>query len=241
VQKWIGGSVVALVLFGLFVAFVASPIGPRDPTAPRNSASSTSELVAPQSAPLAIHNGAIKPRLTVKRPSIQSIGTSLNVAKVDGDQNAATLASGDKADDHPLGKGITVEQDKDEPHAQHHVSDADNGSTVKLSVGQSVAIRLKENRTTGFGWKLENPSNASKQGVDAVPPHMELVYDKSHRGVGRSSAGRQLVGVPGQHVFVLKATSIGRSEICAAYRRPWESVATPAGQIYCVFVDVTEH
>lgn len=124
--------------------------------------------------------------------------------------------------------------------AKHVLTEANKGETVKLKVGEKMAIRLVENKTTGFGWALEDRADPTKQGVSAVPATLELVHDKSRKSIARGPTGRPLVGAPGEHVFVLKASRAGTTPLCAAYRRPWLPVSsTDPAQLYCLTVEVT--
>jgi predicted secreted protein len=58
---------------------------------------------------------------------------------------------------------------------------------VRVGEGQRVTIRLKENRTTGYGWVLEEAGKAQVHGEAAVPNNLRLVTDKSlpseHKGM----------------------------------------------------------
>ena len=95
-----------------------------------------------------------------------------------------------------------------------------SGREIELALGQQVAIRLPENRTTGFQWDLESSGK----------PVCVLVND----------AVEGQTGAPGQgatHLWKFRAARPGQGTIALAYRRPWERQAAPA-QTFTVRVRV---
>jgi len=118
--------------------------------------------------------------------------------------------------------------------AKIHLTEADSGSRVSVPLGAVVAIRLKENRTTGYGWQLENPSDPTITGAAAVVGDaLQLGLDKSVKST------KQLIGAGGSHVFLLAAKNVGESVVHAAYRRPWLPVTDEPASVFTVTVDVT--
>jgi predicted secreted protein len=91
------------------------------------------------------------------------------------------------------------------------VDESANGETVELGVGQTLELRLPENRTAGFRWQIE----AGGQSVGSL----------------ESDAYEAAAGPPGRggtRVLSFKAERSGEDEIKLAYRRPWEESAPPA-------------
>jgi len=212
--KWIGGGLIGLVVLGLLVAFASSP------TATPSSSPSTSSSTAPTTQQLNT------PSLAVKAPIPQTVAAG-GAARL-GVHSGSGSGSG---------SGSTVEEVRG---AKAVLTAENNGDTVQLKVGDKLAIRLVENKTTGFGWSLEDPADATKQGLSAVPATLELVHDKSRKSMAKGPSGRALVGAPGEHVFVLRGVVPGSSDLCVAYRRPWLPVtSTEPAQKFCVKVNVS--
>jgi inhibitor of cysteine peptidase len=95
------------------------------------------------------------------------------------------------------------------------LTEADNGKSVTVKVGDLVAISLKGNPTTGYSWRTAKLDGKSieqsgdpKYTVDAHQPGM--------------------VGVGGMFVFIFKATKPGKTEVNLEYVRPWEKNKKPA-------------
>jgi predicted secreted protein len=88
------------------------------------------------------------------------------------------------------------------------VGESENGTTVNLTVGQTLEISLPANPTTGFDWLY-----------GAWPSQLTSVSDTYE-----TTAGAGVVGAGGMRTFVLKATSDGTAQVRLGYARPWESV-----------------
>ena len=107
------------------------------------------------------------------------------------------------ADAAPAGK--TVEMSKD-----------DNGKSVTVRPGDTIRIKLKSNRTTGYSWaEVKDKTDAkvlkSEGGEYKVDEHPE-----------------GMVGVGGNEVWTFKALAAGTTEIVLEYARPWEKDKEPA-------------
>lgn len=98
-----------------------------------------------------------------------------------------------------------------------------NGTEIDLAVGETVEVRLEENRTTGFKWVLESPSEG--EGVCA------LVGDDFEKG--------KAIGQPGTHRWEFRAEKAGSGTIALSYQRPWEKNQLPA-RSFTLKVRVTE-
>ena len=79
------------------------------------------------------------------------------------------------------------------PPPAHIVSEADNGSAVRLAPGEAVTVILEERPTTGFRWK-----------VARTPPCCEVKQDDF-----QAPAAGAPPGAPGKHSWRLEATRTG--------------------------------
>jgi predicted secreted protein len=109
------------------------------------------------------------------------------------------------------------------PHSLHRVPDAnapavtvgeaDAGRTIELERGQSIAVLLPSNRSTGFRWSLA-PASA---GVLTTAGDASYTQDSSGA-----------VGAPGVETWTFRASQRGRQELRFEYRRPWEKTVPPS-------------
>ena len=84
-----------------------------------------------------------------------------------------------------------------------------SGKQVELSVGQSLAVTLNSNASTGYSWYLAQNSD-------------ETVLNKT--GNEYISPQTTLVGAGGKDEWTFKALKKGNSTISMGYSRPWESM-----------------
>lgn len=109
------------------------------------------------------------------------------------------------------------------PHSLHRVPDADAlavtlgeadaGRTIDVRRGQSIAVLLPSNRSTGFRWSL----------VPASAGVLNVVTD-----VGYTQDSPGAVGAPGVETWTFQASRPGQQELRFEYRRPWEKTVPPA-------------
>jgi inhibitor of cysteine peptidase len=88
------------------------------------------------------------------------------------------------------------------------LSDADVPGEHDLSVGEELVVRLQENPTTGFRWRLAELPDAvtvAEDGFEAQAPERH-----GHGGV---------------HTFRLRPTAPGEYRVAAALGRSWGSAA----------------
>lgn len=131
---------------------------------------------------------------------VQGLSAGNYTVNVNGVTGSFELAVDNKLDELP---GPT-------PSGQKEITEADNGTTISLEKGETFYLKLKENPTTGYEWKL----NLS-QGLD-------LVSDKYYPP--ESKEGEEpLVGAGGVHEWEIKANSEGTQLVTAVYKRPWEN------------------
>ncbi len=86
----------------------------------------------------------------------------------------------------------------------------ESGKVITVNVGDTIKVLLPSNPTTGYGWRFFIENGKDKVTVlkdDFIPPK----YD-----------GR--VGVGGEHIYELRATSAGNAKIAGYYYRPWEGL-----------------
>ncbi len=103
----------------------------------------------------------------------------------------------------------------------------DDGKTISVTVGDTIAIKLDSNPSTGYGWQVTGISTASavqngKIEFESPPPPKD---------------GRIRVGQGGTAVITFDAVSAGKSTISLEYRRPWEKGKAPA-RTFTITLDV---
>ena len=99
------------------------------------------------------------------------------------------------------------------------VSQSQNGGTVALAKGETLAVELAGNPTTGYEWTIAQ--------LDAA--FLRLV-DSSY------SADSSAIGSGGTFVFRFEALQSGNTTLGLVYRRSWESTA--ADQAFTLSVDI---
>ena len=104
------------------------------------------------------------------------------------------------------------------------IDEQQDGQKVELSVDEELAIRLGENPTTGFRWKLESKGEPACTLVDSINPTS-------------SSGGR--VGAGGIHTWKFRAAQPGEATIKLLYHRPWEKDEPPE-RTFTLHVNVTK-
>jgi predicted secreted protein len=97
------------------------------------------------------------------------------------------------------------------------VTAADNGKTVKASVGNLVRITLESNPSTGYNWELRDFDYGAA--------------DFYSSDVVARKGGNVFVGAPGNTVITLQAVKPGSQQITLVYRRPW----VPPDQVAATF------
>lgn len=85
------------------------------------------------------------------------------------------------------------------------VGQSDSGSTVKAAVHDVIVVRLAENPTTGFSWKMTQSSGLEVLGD-------EYIADE---------APGDMVGVGGTHEWRIKVAEPGEQVIKGEYRQEW--------------------
>jgi len=114
-----------------------------------------------------------------------------------------------------------------------HLTDADNGSTVKLGRGGTLIISLESNPSTGYSWSF----------AGLAGPELELVGEPQY--VPPTSTATPVVGAAGTQVFTFRATGTGMPpagtpaivQLALDYKRGFEPDATPA-QAFRITVEI---
>ena len=104
------------------------------------------------------------------------------------------------------------------------LTEADNGSSVKLASGGQLIVALTSNASTGYTWSVQDPA----------PSQLELQGEPKYVPPGSTT---NVVGAAGTQVFTFVAQSSGSAKLTLQYKRPFEPNAAPA-QTFSVTVDV---
>jgi inhibitor of cysteine peptidase len=101
------------------------------------------------------------------------------------------------------------------------INEAQNDSSIELSVGDELVITLDGNPTTGYQWEME-PINNNVVELQNLPEY---------------KSGNSLVGSGGQYKFTLKAVKTGSSTVALKYYRSFEADVPPI-QTYSIDIMV---
>jgi inhibitor of cysteine peptidase len=103
------------------------------------------------------------------------------------------------------------------------ITETSDGSTITLAVGQMVELRLKENPTTGFRWRLQRDGAPACRIVsDALEPP--------------AAEGPPVPGRGGTHVWHIQAVQVGLCDLALTYERGWQP--DPAAVTFSVHLHV---
>lgn len=94
----------------------------------------------------------------------------------------------------------------------HQVTEKQNGSQIKVKLGDKLRVALAGNPTTGYAWEIaeNNPKLLALQG------EVEYQAEKTN-----------LVGSGGTFLFTFKAIAKGNTSLKLIYRRPFEKDVSP--------------
>ncbi|MEE2826988.1 MAG: protease inhibitor I42 family protein [Planctomycetota bacterium] len=101
------------------------------------------------------------------------------------------------------------------------LTNADNGKSLQVTVGQKIQIRLDSNPTTGFRW---NNTTRSKK--------LKLAGEISYQPGGTA------LGSGGVSTATFKAVQVGKGKIVLEYKRDFED--KPAAKTFSVKINVVE-
>jgi predicted secreted protein len=95
------------------------------------------------------------------------------------------------------------------------LTDAHNGKTVAVGVGQSFDVVLRGNPTTGYEWRVDKiASRAVEQNGKA-----DYTMDKRRR---------RMMGVGGTYTFHFDVKQAAKTKVRFVYARSWEKNTEPA-------------
>jgi inhibitor of cysteine peptidase len=89
----------------------------------------------------------------------------------------------------------------------------DDGNQITLAKGQTLAINLEANPTTGYTWEMLEPEGAILRQV----------------GEAEFNADSELLGAPGTLTLRFEAAEAGQMDLRLVYHRPWETGVEPLG------------
>lgn len=95
------------------------------------------------------------------------------------------------------------------------LTEAEDGTTVVLAVGEELRLRLESNPSTGYAWEIVDAAG----GVLAAVGEPTWVPDPPDGA---------FVGRGGLATWHFRAVREGEGHLRLAYRRPWEKDALPA-------------
>lgn len=94
--------------------------------------------------------------------------------------------------------------------SQIQLQKADSGSTITISIGDTVTIDLPENPTTGYSWAFSIEQESQN-----------IISDISEKYIAPNN---NLVGSGGIKEYSFKAINKGEITLTGYYRRPWEKL-----------------
>ncbi len=87
----------------------------------------------------------------------------------------------------------------------------DNGRQIELQKGQTLAISLEGNPSTGYTWEMAESEGSILRQVGEI----------------EFKAESDLVGAPGTQTLRFEAVESGQTELKLVYHRPWEKDLEP--------------
>jgi inhibitor of cysteine peptidase len=105
------------------------------------------------------------------------------------------------------------------------LTEADNGRTITIKVGDDFQVILGGNPTTGYTWST-SLTDADKA----------ILQQQGDPVFAQQTADSSIVGSGGTFIFTFKAAAAGQVTLKCGYARPWESV--PPLQTFSVTVIV---
>jgi inhibitor of cysteine peptidase len=105
-----------------------------------------------------------------------------------------------------------------------HVTEADDGKTIKAAVGDTVEIALPSNPATGFEWQIVANDAGS------LEPRGKPVFERQAGTEGRVGAG-------GTTTFRFEAAQAGTAALRLRYVQPW--APAPDAKTFTVSVEVS--
>jgi inhibitor of cysteine peptidase len=89
------------------------------------------------------------------------------------------------------------------------LTEADNGKTIEVTVGQELDVTLEANPTTGYTWAVVEPTDER-----IIRQTGEIEFESESEALG---AG-------GVQIIRFEVVGAGQTTLKLIYHRPWESV-----------------
>ena len=89
------------------------------------------------------------------------------------------------------------------------LTEADNGKTIEVTVGQELEVILEANPTTGYTWAV------------AEPAEEQIIRQ---RGEIEFVPASKALGAGGVQIIRFEVVGAGQTTLKLIYHRPWESV-----------------
>ncbi len=93
-------------------------------------------------------------------------------------------------------------------------SEEDSNTTFEMTCGDTLAVVLESNPTTGYRWSVDTVDKAVLEEIGAEYKADEVPAD--------------IVGSGGKSILRFRAIKTGRTSLILTYRRPFEKNSTPA-------------
>ncbi len=97
-------------------------------------------------------------------------------------------------------------------------TDADNGRTIELQVGQAFQLTLRSNPTTGYRWVFDGQSSG-------------IVVQEGKPVYAADNPDKGLMGGGGIEHWTFRAVKPGTETLRLEYRRPWEQAVAPVNRV----------
>jgi len=104
-----------------------------------------------------------------------------------------------------------------------HIDDASAGKTVQVPVGDSIELRLQENPTSGFHWRVHLSATSVCQ----------IKEDRLE------APALPTPGLGGAHIWRIETARTGICDVSVIYGRAWEKDQRPA-KTFEVRINVTK-
>lgn len=106
-------------------------------------------------------------------------------------------------------ENITVENNETEANETVEtgqiVTEADNGTSINIINGENFTLQLRENPSTGYSWQLN------------VSEGLNILSDN----YTQDEASEDMVGVGGNHTWLIEALSEGSQQVNGIYKQEW--------------------
>lgn len=100
------------------------------------------------------------------------------------------------------------------------VGQSQSGSTMSAARGDVLVLRLPENPTTGYSWKMTLSDGLTLESDEYIPDEQS----------------GDLVGVGGTHQWRIELSETGKQSVDGVYRQEWDPTQSP--QYFTLTVNV---